>query len=349
MVKSCEIRLKSYPVGMLDHDSFEIVTVEVPSPAENEVLIKNLWMSIDAGQRTLMEPLPTDLPDLPVKRFRLGDVLEGQAIGQVVESRNPSLPVGTIVTTNHGWREFFTFAGAPDGFTLRVLENPADPLQSHLHINSIYGATAYFHVTDGAKVKAGETVWISTAAGTTGSIAAQIASISGCRVIGTTSSDEKVAWLKENLQIDAALNYRAEDFREQLRTACPDGIDVFIDFAGGEQLEIAIDFLNPRGRIVKVGDTATYDGSSPVGPRNMFEIILKRLDMLGRSIFDYLTQPSQMATAYARIAKWVAEGRIKVAETVYEGIEMAPQAQIDLFKGKNIGKMLVRLGEREAL
>jgi hypothetical protein len=324
-----------------------MATVELGPLKEDEARIKNIWMSIDAGQRVLMTPT-TKLVGLPPRVFHVGDALEGHAVGQVVESRNPGLPVGTIVVTNRGWREYFTISGKPDGFALRVLESPADPLQSLLHIMSVFGASAFFHVVDGAKPKAGETVWISTAAGTTGSIACQIAKILNCKVIGTAGTDEKVAWLTNELKLDAAFNYRRPDFREAIRSACPDGLDIFIDYAGGTQFEVAIDLMKPHGRIIKVGDTSSYDGGPPTSPKNLFQVVLKRLDILGRSVFDYLQPPSLMANAYAQLGAWVAEGKIKIRETVYQGIENAPQAQIDLFRGKNIGKMLVKLGEREA-
>lgn len=351
MIKSREIHLKSRPTGPIMHDNFEMVTVEVPSPGENEVLIKNLWMSIDAGQRTLMTKGESELSnlDLPAKWFELGEPMEGQVIGQVIESRSENLPVGTFVVTNGGWREYLVFSGKADGFTLTVLDKPADPLTLHLHVLSLYGASAFFHVTDCAKVQAGETVWISTAAGTVGSISCQIARMSGCRVVGTTSSDEKVDWLLSGLKLDAAFNYRRGDLREAMKAACPDGIDVYIDYAGGKQLEVAIDLMNPHGRIIKVGDTSMYDGGVPTGPSNIFQLVLKRVSILGCSIFDYLAPPSRMATCYKRLGKWVAEGKIRVHETVYEGIENAVQAQIDLFQGKNIGKMLVKLGDPEEI
>ena len=349
MIKSREIHLISRPSGPVTPDNFQMVTVDVPSPGENEVLIKNLWMSIDAGQRTLMTKGETELSniDLPAKWFELGEPMEGQVIGQVIESRNDNLPVGTFVITNAGWREYLTFSGKADGFLLTVLDKPVTPITAHLHTMSVYGASAYFHVTDCAKVQAGETVWVSTAAGTTGSIAAQIAQISGCRVIGTTGSDEKVDWLLNELKLDAAFNYRKDDLLAAMKEACPDGIDCFIDYAGGKQLEVAIELMNPHGRIIKVGDTSTYDDGDATGPSNIFQIILKRVNIEGHSIFDYLTPPTRLATCYKRLGKWVSEGKIKVNETVYDGIENAVQAQIDLFRGKNIGKILVKLGDPE--
>jgi NADPH-dependent curcumin reductase CurA len=275
--------------------------------------------------------------------------MEGQTIGQVIRSRNPSLPAGTFVVTNYGWREYFTFSGMPDGFTLTVLDKPVSPLQAHLHAVSLYGASAYFHVTDCAKVKAGETVWISTAAGTTGSIACQIARMEGAKVIGTTSSDAKVAWLKSELGLDAAFNYQDPKLLQSMKAAFPEGIDVYIDYAGGRQLEIALDLMKPHGRIIKVGDTCTYDGATPVGPSNMFQLVLKRASILGCSVFDYLAPPDRLVAALGQLAQWYAAGKIKVAETVYHGIENGVQAQLDLFRGKNTGKMLVKLGEPEAL
>ena len=349
MRKSREVHLVSRPTGPITQANFEMVTVEVPSPGEGEVLIKNLWMSIDAGQRTLMTKGATELSnlDLPAKWFELGEPMEGQVIGQVIESRKEGLPPGTYVITNGGWREYFVFGGKADGFLLTVLDKPMKPLTSHLHVMSIYGASAFFHVTDCAKVQAGETVWISTAAGTVGSMACQIAKMSGCRVIGTTSSDDKVEWLLKELKLEAAFNYRKENLKDLMKAACPDGIDVYIDYAGGKQLEVAIELMNPHGRVIKVGDTSMYDTGEATGPRNIFQLVLKRVSILGCSIFDYLNPPSRIATCYKRLGKWVAEGKIKVNETVYQGIENAVQAQIDLFKGKNLGKMLVKLGEPE--
>ncbi len=345
MIKSREIRLKARPIGAITSENFEMVSVDVRPPAEGEILVKNLWMSIDAGQRTLMGSGDTDIADLPPKRLELGEAMEGQAIGQVVESRNPGLPVGTFVITNFGWREYAVVGGAADGFTLTVLENPVSPLQAHLHVMSVYGLTAYHHLFACAKVQAGETVWISTAAGATGSIVCQLAKLAGCKVIGTTGSDAKAQWLLDELGLDAAFNYNRPDLREAIRQACPEGVDVFIDHAGGCQLEAAIDLLNPRGRIIKVGEVSIYDGSEAIGPRNLFQVVLKRLDILGRSVFDMLAAPADVAIAYARLGKWYADGQIKVHETVYNGIENAVQAQIDLMHGRNIGKALVKLGE----
>jgi NADPH-dependent curcumin reductase CurA len=347
MVKSREVHLKSRPTGAITPNDFELVTVDVPAPRENEVLVKNLWMSIDAGQRTLMGTGERDLGDLPPKRFALNEPMEGQAVGQVIESRSPIVPVGTYVVSNCGWREYFTHAATPNRFTFNLITKPVAPLQTYLHLLSIYGASAYFHVTEGAQVKAGETVWISTAAGATGSIACQIAKMSGCRVVGTTGSDEKVKWLLRELKIDAAANYRKENLRAALQAACPDGIDVYLDYAGGEQLELAIDLMNPHGRIVKVGETSTYDGGAARGPNNMFALVLKRVQIRGFSVFDFLEPASWMTVFEKRMSRWIAEGKIKMHETIYEGIENAVQAQIDLFRGKNIGKMLVKLGEEE--
>lgn len=348
-VKSREVHLASYPTGAITAANFAWVDVEVPSPGDGEVLVKNLWMSIDAGQRTLMGAGSAKVADLPPRRFGLGEPMEGQAIGQVIESNDARLPVGTFVVTNQAWREYFVFAGTEDGFTLTVLDNPVQPLQAHLHVMSVYGASAYFHMTGDGGPRAGETVWISTAAGTVGSIAAQIARLSGCRVVGTTGSDEKAAWLLDELGLDAAFNYNRPDLREAMKAACPEGIDVFLDSAGGEQLEAAIDLISPHGRIIKIGHTSGYDGGNSPGPGNMFELVLKRVSILSRSVFDYLAPPARLATAYARLGRWYADGKITVHETVYEGIDNAVQAQIDLFAGKNVGKTLVKLGEAEPI
>lgn len=348
-MKSREVHLVSRPVGALALENFAVADVDVASPVDGGVLIKNLWMSIDAGQRTLMGSGDTDIADLPPKRFELNHPMEGQAIGQVIESRRADLPVGTLVVSNFGWREYFVFDGTEDGFTLTKLVNPVTPVQAHLHILSVYGLSAWHFVCDSAKVSPGETIWVTTAAGTTGSLACQIAKLAGCKVIGTTGSDRKVRWLQDELSLDAAFNYNEANLREAIKAACPEGIDVVIDFAGGTQLEAAIDLINPRGRIIKVGETASYDGSPIAGPDNLFQLVLKRVDFLGRSVFDLLPQAAAVAKVQAKLARWLAAGQIKMPETIYQGIGQAAQAQIDLFKGKNIGKVLVKLGEAEEL
>jgi hypothetical protein len=347
MITSREIQLKSRPIGPITKDNFELVTVNVRSPGENEVLIKNLWQSIDAGQRQFMGAGDKNFVDLPPKRFELGQPMEGQSLGQVIESRSRHFPVGTYVSHNYGWREYFVRPGKPNRFTLSPIKNPVSPLYEHLNAISLYGAAAYFFLTQSAQVKAGETVWISTAAGSTGSIACQIARISGCRVVGTTSSDEKVAWLQKELKIDAAINYKKGDLRAAMKAVCPEGIDVFLDLAGGDQLEAAIDLLNPHGRIVKAGDTAAYDTNVPVGPRNMFLLAAKRLQIKGSTIFQYLEPASWIDTFEKRMTTWVLDGKVKSYQTIYEGLDKAVQAQIDLFQGKNMGKMLLKIGDTE--
>ena len=345
MIKSREIRLKSRPTGRIVKDNFELATVDVPAPADDEVLVKNLWMSIDAGQRTLMGGEDRNIMDLPPKRFELGKPMDGQAVGQVIESRKAGFLVGTYVTSNFGWREYFTFGGKPDRFVLNSIPSPVAPLQTYLHVNSVYGAGAYFSLTEAARVKAGETVWISTAAGNSGSIACQIAKISGCRVVGTTGSDAKVAWLRDELTLDAAINYKKVDsLRAAVKAACPDGVDVYLDYVGGEHLEAAIDLMNPHGRIIVIGQTQHYDGGVPIGPKNVFSLVLKRLRVQGFTVFDYL-ESTHMAKFEKLMGRWMAEGKITWKETVYEGIENAVQAQIDLFQGKNVGKMLVKLAD----
>jgi hypothetical protein len=165
--------------------------------------------------------------------------------------------------------------------------------------------------------------------------------------VGTTSSDEKVAWLQKELKIDAAINYKKGDLRAAMKAACPEGIDVFLDLAGGDQLEAAIDLLNPHGRIVKAGDTAAYDTNVPVGPRNMFLLAAKRLQIKGSTIFQYLEPASWIDTFEKRMTTWVLDGKVKSYQTIYEGLDKAVQAQIDLFQGKNMGKMLLKIGDTE--
>ena len=303
-------------------------------------------MSIDPGQLLFMGS-GVDLPGIPAKRFELGKPLEGQAVGQVIESRKPDVPVGAYVLTHFGWREYFVSQGISATGFFEIIDAGVAPVQTYLHVMGGYGAAAYYGLTEAGQIKAGETILVSTAGGNTGSIACQIAKLAGCRVVGSTGSDEKVRWLLTEIGIDGAINYRKVDsLQTAIGAACPDGIDVFWDTVGGEHLEAAINLMNLYGRVILIGQTPSYIGKVPPGPKNIFLSGLKRLRMQGFTVWDYLNTV-RMSKYRKLMGKWIAEGKIKWKETVYEGIENAVEAQIGIFEGKNIGKMLVKLGDPE--
>jgi NADPH-dependent curcumin reductase CurA len=343
MGMSREIIVKSYPLGALSEGDFELVETEIPTPFDGAVLIKNIWLSIEAGQRlqlsarraeldhdSIASVIPTAIP---------GRTMPGQAVGQIIESRNPDFSPGSYVRGWLGWREHLMC----DGSGLQILNPSMAPPQAYLGTMGLWGATAYYGLVEIAKVKPGETVVVSTAAGSVGMVAVQIAKLHDCRVVGVAGSDEKTAWLVNELGADAAINYKtASDLTTALRVACPEGIDVYLDQVGGPLLEAAIDAMRLRGRIAMCGHTADYDGGTLRGPGNYPLIIAKRLSVLGFTVVDFV---DRLPEYQRQMTTWLAEKKVIDRQTIYEGIENAPRAWIDLLAGKNIGKMVVRLSE----
>ncbi len=330
---SREIRLKSRPVGIPQQGDFELFEAPVPEVGENQVLVKNLYMSVDPYMRGRMIDRKSYIPP-----FQIGQTLEGGSVGQVLESRNPLFQPGDKVISFMGWREYFV----SDGAGLTKVDPGRIAVQAYLGALGMPGLTAYCGLLEIGKPAENETVLVSAAAGAVGSIVSQIARIKGCKVVGSAGSDEKVAWLKETAGVDAAFNYRtAGDPVDAVGRLCPDGIDICFENVGGAHLEAALEHMNTRGRIVMCGMIGQYNAAAPPpGPANIGNVIIRRLKMQGFIVMDHL---DRMAQFHADMGKWVAEGKIAWRETVIDGIENAPRAFIGLFKGENFGKMLVKL------
>lgn len=329
---SHEIRLQKRPKGMISSDNFEMVTVEIPGIAEGQILVRNEYLSVDPYMRGRMGKRETYIAP-----FELGKPLEGGSVGQVIESRSEEFREGDYVLSEKGWREFFV----SDSKGLIKIDPGTAPIQHYLGILGIPGLTAYVGLLDIGKPKKGETVFVSTAAGAVGSLACQLAKIKGCRVIGSTGSEEKVAWLKEDLGIDAAFNYKStENLWGEVRKNCPEGIDVYFDNVGGLHLEAAIESMNHHGRIVLCGMISVYNATRPPrAPRNLVSAIPKRLTLQGFIIHDHTDRLPQFQNEMSR---WIKEGRIHWKETIVHGLENAPKAFCGLFAGDNLGKMLVK-------
>jgi len=333
IITSREIRLKSRPEGMPVADNFELAETELPTLSQNELLVKNLYMSVDPYMRGRMMDRKSYLPP-----FQIGQPLEGGSIGEVVESKNDKFKPGELVLSMLGWREYFVSNG--DGL-MRIGPGNA-PVQAFLGALGMTGLTAYSGLLEIGRPKEGETIFVSAAAGAVGSIVSQIAKIKGCRVVGSAGSDEKVAWLKEVAGADEAFNYKTTDnLFKTVDKHCPDGIDVYYENVGGQHLEAALEYMNPQGRLVMCGMISVYNATKPPsGPSNLGHIISKQLTMQGFLVGNYFNQMPQFQ---ADMGKWIAEGRIKWKETVLEGIEKAPEAFMGLFQGDNFGKMVVKL------
>ncbi|MCB0093060.1 MAG: NADP-dependent oxidoreductase [Caldilineaceae bacterium] len=334
-LQSQEIRLKSRPVGLPTLENFELVTTSVPEPAAGQMVVQNLYMSVDPYMRGRMNDRKSYTPP-----FQLGEALNGGAVGKVIASNGGKFQSGDYVSSGLGWREYFV----SDGRGLTPIDPAVAPIQAYLGAAGMPGQTAYFGLLDIGQPQAGETVFVSAAAGAVGSMVCQIAKIKGCRVVGSAGSDAKVAWLQEELGVDAAFNYKKTDhLTRTLASHCPDGIDVYFENVGGAHLEAALTVMNQNGRIPVCGMISSYNASKPEpGPSNLFNIIGKRLLLKGFIVTDYA---SRSAEFYADLRQWIAAGQIKWHETIVEGIENAPNAFIGLFKGENMGKMLVKLGQ----
>lgn len=326
-----EIRLASRPKGWPTADNFALVRVEPPTPADGQVLVRNLSMSVDPYMRGRMNDVKSYVPP-----FQVGQPLEGGAVGEVVESRAAGLAPGDLVTSMRGWREVFV-ADAKD---VRRVSRSVDPLSAYLGVLGMTGLTAWIGLNL-VDVKAGDLLFVSAAAGAVGSVAGQLAKLRGCRVVGSAGSAEKVKVLVSELGFDAAFNYKDGDIADQLRAASPDGIDVYFDNVGGDHLEAALSAMRRNGRIIACGAISRYNDETPFpGPRNLFLIIGKRLTIRGFIVSDSM---AQMPVFLNEVSGYLAEGKLVAKETVVEGLERAPQAFISLMRGENIGKMIVKL------
>ena len=332
-LSSREIRLRKRPEGIPAEEDFELVEVPVEEPGPGEVLVRNAWMSVDPYMRGRMSDRRSYVPP-----FEVGRPLEGGCVGRVVRSRNGGIAEGTWVLGRLGWRELYL----SDGKDLVPVDPSLAPVQAYLGVLGMPGFTAYVGLLKVGELHEGETVFVSSAAGAVGSVACQVARLRGCRVVGSTGSAEKVAWLEKDAGVDAAFDYHAaSDLAEELRRHAPEGVDVAFDNVGGKQLEAVLDVMNPFGRVVLCGAISAYNATSPPqGPSNLFLAITKRLKLQGFIVSDHTATMGQFRT---EMAAWIAAGKLTWRETVVDGLEAAPRALIGLFRGDNIGKMLVRL------
>lgn len=328
-----EIRLKSRPNGMPTADNFELATVELPAPAAGEVQVKNLWMTVDPYMRGRMNDVQSYTPP-----FALGKAMDGGAVGEVIASGDPAFKPGDLVQSGFGWREGFNAPAAQ----VQKLDPMGLPIQAFLGAAGMPGLTAYAGLLKIAALKDGDVVFVSGAAGAVGSMVAQIAKAKGHTVIGSAGGPDKVAFLK-SIGVDHAIDYKAEkDLTAALLKAAPNGIDVYFDNVGGEHLEAALTAARPFARFALCGAISMYNATEmPPGPRNLVLMVGKQLRMEG-----FIVSSSwDMMPAFLRdLSKWVKEGKVTWKETVFEGIEKAPDAFLGLFKGDNLGKMLVKLG-----
>ena len=332
MTISREIRLKSRPVGLPVADNFELATVELPPPGPGEVQVKNTWMTVDPYMRGRMNDVKSYSPP-----FALGEAMQGGAVGEVVASNDASFKAGDLVQSFFGWREAFN---APAAAVQRI-ETHGLPPQVFLGAAGMPGLTAYVGLLRIAALKDGDVVFVSAGSGAVGSMVCQIAKLKGHKVIASAGGAEKCAFLRDELGVDVAIDYKAEPITDALAKAAPEGIDVYFENVGGEHLEAALACANPFARFALCGMISMYNATTPPpGPRNIVLAVGKSLRLEGFIVSNH----ADMAPAFQKdLAAWHAAGKLKWKETVFEGIEKAPDAFLGLFKGENFGKMLVKL------
>jgi NADPH-dependent curcumin reductase CurA len=330
-VASREIRLASRPKGIPTAANFSLARVELGPLQDQQVFVRNLFMSVDPYMRGRMNDGKSYVPP-----FELGKPLDGGAVGEVIESRAREFKPGDAVTSNFGWREYFM---APPK-ELHPVSREIQPLSVYLGALGMTGMTAWVGLNL-VEVKAADIVFISGAAGAVGSVAGQLAKLRGCRVIGSAGSMEKVMFLRDECGFDIAFDYKTAPVLEQLNLEAPEGIDVYFDNVGGETLEAALSALRMHGRIIACGGISGYNEEKPRrGPSNLFNMIAKRLTMKGFIVRDWLDRQGEFEK---EVGGYFRAGKLKNKETVVEEIGQAVGAFIGLFEGKNLGKMVVKL------
>ena len=332
MTVSREIRLKSRPQGLPTADNFELARVDLPDPGPGQVQVKNTWMTVDPYMRGRMNDARSYVPP-----FQLGEALQGGAVGEVTASNDPALKPGDLVQSFFGWREAYNAPAA----AVQKLETHGLPPQAFLGYAGMPGLTAYVGLLRIAELKDGDVVFVSGAAGAVGSMACQIAKLKGHEVIGSAGGPEKVRFLEE-IGVSHAIDYKAEkDLTAALMRAAPAGIDVYFENVGGVHMEAALMAANNNARFALCGMISEYNNADlGSGVRGLVLAVAKSLTLKGFIVSNH----SDMQAAFVKdLAGWAAAGKIQNRETVKEGIENAPAAFLGLFKGENLGKMLVRL------
>ena len=333
-IESKYVALKEYiPVGNPSLSHFDLKSETISLKNDDEVLVTNKWISVDPYMRARMTERKNYKPP-----FEIGKPMEGTAIGEIIESKSNNFKKGDFVLSEFGWRDNFI----ANSESLKKINPINVPIQTYLGPLGFTGHTAYIGLFRIAKIKPNQTILVSSAAGSVGSTVCQIAKILGCKVIASTGSDEKVEWLKKEIGVDHAFNYKKIDnLVLHFKDICPEGFDIYFDNVGGDFLEAAIFRMKNFGRIVICGRISQMNATSPgEGLKNMAHVLVKRLTIKGFLIFDHYDDYKDFEND---MSNWVINKKIKWRETIVEGIENSPQAFLDLLNGKNIGKMIVKI------
>ena len=318
------IVLASHPKGWVTPENFRIEKVQVPAPADGEVLVKNLWLSLDPYMRGRISEAKSY-----VKSVDIGEVMVGQTVGEVIDSKNKNLKIGDHVLTQTGWQLY--------GVTKEATKVDASraPLSYYLGVLGMPGMTAYFGLKDIGQPKPGETVVVSAASGAVGSVVGQLAKLWGCRAIGIAGGREKCDYVTRELGFDACIDYKSANVRDELKD-----VDVYFDNVGGEMLDILLTRMKLFGRIVVCGMIADYNATEPYRLKNLRAVLVNRLKLQGMIVFDW---KERYGEALKALGGYYAAGKLKTRESIVEGLANAPQGLVSLLRGGNFGKQLVKL------
>lgn len=328
--------LSHRPDGKPTEDDFSLIEESRPTPGPKEVLVATRFMSVDPYMRGRMRDRESYADPWDV-----GDVMQARVVGEVEESNHPRFSQGEYVSGNLEWADY----AVADASEIRHVDSELAPLSAYLGVVGMPGRTAYFGLFDVGRPRPGETVVVSAAAGAVGSVVGQLASLTGCTVIGIAGSDEKTEFLTDQLGFDHAINYETENVSSRINSFVNDGVDVYFDNVGGPITDDVLEHLAVRSRVVVCGQIALYnEEDTPTGPRHFWKLIRNRASVEGFLVSDYSTRFDEATTA---LAHWLTEGSLEYRETITDGLENAPAAFIGLFEGENIGKQLVQISDDE--
>ncbi len=326
--------LSKFPVGEIKEGDLVYRESEIPAVNEGEILIKNIYLSLDPANRGWMSGQKSY-----VDAMNIGDIMRGGTIGVVEETNNNDFQKGDVVNAMGGWQQFCVSNGKG------VRKIPLDtgfPLDSFMSIFGMTGMTAYFGLLDITKPQEGETLVVSAAAGAVGSIVSQIGKIQGCRVIGIAGSQEKCDWLVNDLGIDGSINYKTENLRDKLKELCPKGIDIYFENVGGPITDAVLSRMNIGSRISLCGLISAYNAESIAPGPAWGNLLVKRINLRGFIVFDYI---KRYLEAYQDLSNWVRDGKIKYKNDIVPGLENASLAIKKLFSGENNGKLIVQIAD----
>ncbi|MGI9287472.1 MAG: NADP-dependent oxidoreductase [Pseudomonadales bacterium] len=327
--------LASRPTGLPTNENVPCRDVPLSKPAAGEVVLRNLYISLDPAIRGWMADAPNYIEPIAI-----GDPIRCSVIGRVVDSGSDDFAVGDVAMTMGGWE---AYSCVPAATLNRLDESLGIPLSHYLGVLGPTGLTAYFGLLDVAQPKASETVLVSAAAGAVGSVVGQVAKMQGCRVAGMAGTDSKCAWLTDELGFDAAINYKTcGDYRQAIQSACPEGVDVYFDNVGGDILDAALITMNKYGRVAVCGWISTYNDSDPPALRNLWQLVAESITIRGFVVLDYLDRFDE---GVAQLAEWVMAGKLKFREEIVDGLDNVLPTFLRLFDGSNSGKLVLRIPE----